>query len=329
VKLLPTQQLPRAQGTGNVEAYEHYLRGIDVLRSNRLEKFPVAVVELQQALALDPAYANADVALAFAQIGASERASNPTQRAVEIQQAFASIERALALVPDLAAAYSMRGYMRFSRNWDWQGAQADYRRALALDPNNAELLSFYAERLMLSARLDEAITMAHRATELDPLSIAIWQRLGLILLAGGRDADARSAWQHAVGISAVARWPNYWLGYFDLKSGQVERALAHFNASDEPFQWSGIAMAQFTLGHAQASQRMLDALKASYASGWAFQIAAVHAWRGEKDLAFEWLDRSYAQHDAGMTRLRYDPTLASLHDDPRFAMLLTKMAFPP
>jgi serine/threonine-protein kinase len=328
VKLLPAQQLPKAQGTGNTEAYEHYLRGIDFLRLTRLEKYPFAAAELQHALALDPDYANAYVSLAFAQIGASELAESQAQRAAEIRQAFASIEKALKLAPDLAAAYSMRGYMRFSRAWDWQGALADYQRALALDPNNAELLSTYAERLLLGARSDEALAMAQKATELDPLSITIWHRLGLVLFAAGRDVDARSAWQHAIGINAGARWPNYLLGYLDLRNGQIDRAIAHFKASDEPFRWTGTAMVEFTLGHAQISEQTLDALKTKYAEGWAFEIAAVHAWRGEKDLAFEWLERSYTQHDVGMTRLSYDPTLASLRDDPRFATLLKKMQFP-
>ncbi len=84
-------------------------------------------------------------------------------------------------------------------------------------------------------------------------------------------------------------------------------------------------MVEYTLGHADESQQALDALKTKYATGSAFQIAPVYAWRGEKDQAFEWLDRAYDQHDTGMPRLRYDPTLASLHDDPRFAALVKKM----
>jgi serine/threonine-protein kinase len=69
------------------------------------------------------------------------------------------------------------------------------------------------------------------------------------------------------------------------------------------------------------------ALKAKYAAGSAFQIATIYAWRGEKDHAFEWLDRAYDQHDSGMPRLRYDPTLNSLHNDPRFTALVKKMGF--
>ena len=117
------------------------------------------------------------------------------------------------------------------------------------------------------------------------------------------------------------------MGYLDLKDGKNESALAHFRASDEPFRLTGTAMLEHTLGHAPESEQALDPLKTKYAAGSAFQIAAVYAWRGEKDLAFEWLDRAYDQHDAGMPRLRYDPTLASLHDDSRFAALVKRMGF--
>jgi serine/threonine-protein kinase len=117
------------------------------------------------------------------------------------------------------------------------------------------------------------------------------------------------------------------VGYLDLKEGQIEDARAHFRATDEPFRLTGTAMVEHILGHAPESEQALDTLKTKYTAGSAFQIAAVYAWRGEKDRAFEWLDRAYDQHDAGMPRLRYDPMLATLHDDSRFAALVKKMGF--
>jgi serine/threonine-protein kinase len=117
------------------------------------------------------------------------------------------------------------------------------------------------------------------------------------------------------------------MGYLDLKEGKIESARTHFRDTDEPFRLTGTALLEHTLGHAPESEQALDALKTKYAAGSAFQIAAVYAWRGEKDWAFEWLDRSYDQRDSGMQRLRYDPTIASLYSDPRFAALVNKMGF--
>jgi TolB-like protein/Tfp pilus assembly protein PilF len=327
VKLLPTQQLPNTQRTGNPEAYEHYLLGMDISRQDRLEASQLAAVEFKKAITLDPGYANAYAMLSIAQARAADVAPSQAQRAEEIKEALATIDQAITLAPDLALGYSRRGYLRHTRAWDWQGAATDFKRAMALDPNNAELLSSYSQTLFFNGHQEEAIALARKATVLDPLSLEIWHNLGLLLFSSGQDAEARLAWQHAFDINPGARWPNYLVGYLDLKEGKKESALAHFRATDEPFRLTGTAMVEHTLGHEAESEQALDALKTKYAAGSAFQIAAVYAWRGEKDRAFEWLERAYDQHDVGMPRLRFDPTLASLHDDPRFAALVKKMGF--
>jgi TolB-like protein len=325
VKLLPTQELAKTQHTANAEAYEHYLLGMDISRRDRLEASQLAAAEFQKAIKLDPGYANAYTALAIAQARGADLAPSHAQRTEEIKQALATIEEAITLAPDLPLGYIRRGYLRYTRAWDWPGAAADFQRALALDPNNAELLSSYSQSLFFTRNPEEAIALARKATMIDPLSLDIWHNLGLLLFCSGQDSEARLVWHHALDINPGARWPNYLVGYLDLEEGKIESARTHFRASDEPFRLTGTAMVEHTLGHAPESEQALDALKAKYAAGSAFQIAAVYAWRGEKDQAFDWLDRAYDQHDAGMPRLRYDPTLASLHDDPRFAALVKKM----
>src|SRR5215475_2226393 len=327
VKLLPTQQLPNTQRTSSPEAYEHYLLGMDISRRDRMEASQLAAAEFQKAISLDPSYANAYAMLAIAQARAADLAPSNAQRAEGIKHALATIDKAITLAPDFALGYIRRGLLRHTRAWDWKGAAADFKRAIALDPNNAELLSTYSNSLFFNGHHEEAITMARKETVIDPLSLDIWHNLGLLLFCSGQDAEARSVWQHAFDINPGARWPNYLVGFLDLKEGKIEDARIHFRATDEPFRLTGTAMLEHSLGHAAESEQALEMLKAKYAAGSAFQIAAIYGWRGEKDQAFEWLDRAYDQHDAGMPRLRYDPTLASLHDDPRFAALVKKMGF--
>ena len=327
VKLLPTQQLPNTQRTSSPEAYEHYLLGMDISRRDRMEASQLAAAEFQKAISLDPSYANAYAMLAIAQARAADLAPSNAQRAEGIKHALATIDKAITLAPDFALGYIRRGLLRHTRAWDWKGAAADFKRAIALDPNNAELLSTYSNSLFFNGHHEEAITMARKATVIDPLSLDIWHNLGLLLFCSGQDAEARSVWQHAFDINPGARWPNYLVGFLDLKEGKIEDARIHFRATDEPFRLTGTAMLEHSLGHVAESEQALEMLKAKYAAGSAFQIAAIYGWRGEKDQAFEWLDRAYDQHDAGMPRLRYDPTLASLHDDPRFAALVKKMGF--
>ena len=92
----------------------------------------------------------------------------------------------------------------------------------------------------------------------------------------------------------------------------------------EPIRQCGIAMAEYTLGHAKESQQALDELIATHAQYSAYQIAEVYAWRGEKDNALEWSQRAYTQHDDGLSDIKIDPQLATLRTDARYASLLKK-----
>ncbi len=202
VKLLPTQQLPKTQRTSNPEAYEHYLLGMDILRQDRMQTSHLAAAEFQKAIALDPNYANAYVALANAQALAAEVASSPAQRAEGIKQALATVEEAITLAPDLASGYSSRGYLRYSRAWDWPGAEADFKRALALDPHNAALLSSVTRRVCSLAdvrrKRSQWRSRRPRSTRCLPRHDASY---GLLLFCSGQDAEARLAWQHALEIN--------------------------------------------------------------------------------------------------------------------------------
>jgi len=117
-------------------------------------------------------------------------------------------------------------------------------------------------------------------------------------------------------------------GCLELEQGRTEQALAHFHKAGAAFSEAGVAMAEYTLGHERESQAALGELESKYAVGFSYQIAQAHAWRGERDAAFEWFERAYAQRDAGVTRMRGDPMLAPLRDDPRYAALVRKLNIP-
>jgi hypothetical protein len=114
-----------------------------------------------------------------------------------------------------------------------------------------------------------------------------------------------------------------------LLEGKAEDALATFRKIDsEGFRLSSVAMAEHTLRHERESQRALGQLIAQHATEAAFQIAEVYAWRGEKDKAFEWLERAYQQRDGGLSDIKTDPPLADLRNDPRYKAFLSKMHLP-
>jgi TolB-like protein/Tfp pilus assembly protein PilF len=328
VKLLPDQHMTNVHRTGTTEAYDQYLLGQDVFRRGRYDDYQRALPAFQRAIALDPQYAPAYASLASAQSAVADYAATPAERAAGKQQALASAEKAISLAPDLADGYVMRGQIRYRQLWDWEGAEADYQRALALDPNRSDALTGYGLALHNLGRLEEALTLSRRAIDADPLSWLGWMLYGAILRRIGHIAEARAALVHALEISTNSSFAHHVLGSLELDNGNAASALEHFHRAGEGYAQAGIAMAEHTLGNMRESQVALDELKAKYAAGFSFQIAQAHAWRGEKDAAFEWLDRGYAQHDPGILRVRGDPQLASLQNDPRYAALLRKLNYP-
>jgi tetratricopeptide (TPR) repeat protein len=172
------------------------------------------------------------------------------------------------------------------------------------------------------------LALVRRATDNDPLSLLAWAFMGGVLHRAGRDAEARAAFARALQINPNAGVTRLLLGETELDHGNARAALEHYHHAGPGHSQYGIAMAEHSLGHAAESLAALDELKEKFAAGFAFQIAQVHAWRGETDAAFEWLDRAYAQHDSGLLRIWRDARVKSLHGDPRYAALLRRLNYP-
>jgi serine/threonine-protein kinase len=178
-------------------------------------------------------------------------------------------------------------------------------------------------------RLPEAVAAAKKATELDPLSAAAWAFLSLYLIESRQFAAAHEALRRDLEIQPESPIPLADLGLLQLLEGNATEALATFRqVSDEELRLWGVAMTEHTLGHAKESQQALDQFIANGGQARAHGIAEIYAWRGEKDKAFEWLDRAYRQHNSDLYDFRNDPTLASLRGDARFAAMLRKMNLP-
>ena len=328
VKLLPKQHVTNLHRTGSTEAYDQFLLGQDVLRRGRYDDFQRALAAFERAVALDPHFAAAQAARASAQSAVADFAPDAAARSAGKRDALATAEQAVALAPDLADGYVIRGRLRMAQSWDWAGAEADFQQALLLEPNNADVLILHALLLNNLQRTDEAIAMIRRVVEADPLSWMAWMFLGAVLGRAGRWDEGRGALERALEISPDSSFTRHELGCLELVQGRTEAALAHFRLAGAAFSQSGIAMAEHTLGDARASQAALDELESKYAAGFLFQIAQVHAWRGHREAAFAALERACAQRDTGIARLRGDLILDRLKDDPRYAALVRKIGFP-
>ena len=328
LKLSPGQTSSPSRSP-NMDAYLQYLLGQQYESRRNAESYPRAVAAYRSAIALDPQYAAAYAGLAVAEIFLADVTGEMTG----LERASVAAEQAIALAPEQAMGYGARGVLRVW-TWDWTGAQADFARALELDPNNPTLLHHYSALLAGLGRLPEAVKAARSVVDLDPFSVSAWQYLAGWLMERGDLGAAREACRHALAIDPANEYVLAVLGYAELLDKKFAEALAVFQRiqGNEPnqlgFRLTGIAMAEHSLGHARESKQALDEATAKGAQAMAYQIAEAYAWRGEPDRAFEWLELAYRQHDGGLGNLKADPLLNSLHGDPRFSALLKKINLP-
>ena len=326
VKLATGAQVASSRGTTNTEAYSQYLLGRQLGRRFTFEANRHSVEAYRRAITLDPNYAAAYAGLALAERAVADDAGYTT---TGIERAGHDVDKAIALAPNEAIGYSARSFLRSQWQWDWAGAQADIEKALSLDPRSSEVQTRYASLLQFLGRLPEAIAAQKKATELDPLSSNAWNGLGWQYTDTGNLSAADVALGRAMELEPTSTYTLDMLTALRLLQGKPQEALEVARKIDDAgLRLCSIAVAEHTLGHAKESQQALDELIAKHAQDAAYQIAKVFAWRGEKDKAFEWLERAYKQRDGGLSSIKGSPLLKLLHADPRFNALLRKMKLP-
>jgi len=330
VKLLSAPD-SSARQTQNPEAYSQYLLGRQILEQGDWNIAQRAVAAFRKAVALDPAYAPAWAGLALAvDLGAQQESVSTSDFEKGRRAAMEAAEKAIALAPDLADGYVSRGFMRAWENRDFAGAAADYQRALALEPDSPRVLrGFAGSVLMPTGRLDEALAAIQKSLHSDPLNSGYWRTLALTQWARHECPAAIENLNRSLSLVSEQSNTAAFLGYCLLTENKPEEALkVSQRATATPFRLQTAAMAEHDLGHQAEAERLLKELIEHFKAQAAYQIAEVYARWGDRSHAFEWLDAAYAQNDGGLTMLKIDPMLDTLHGDPRFAALLRKMHLP-
>jgi TolB-like protein/thioredoxin-like negative regulator of GroEL len=325
LQLLPSQPLVSTHQTTNQEAYAHYLRGLQLVRQDSRDDDRRAVDEFAAAIGLDPGYAAAYAGLA----DSTYRAADQNGDEATFRRAVEAADRSLSLDPELAEGYIARVRIRTGYSHDFAGAQDDAERAIALSPGDARAQLAYAYVLICTGKVTEGIAAERKALDIDPLNRAAWISLALRVLNSGHYADAEQAGVRALEISPESVHAQYVLARIYLTEGRVQDALNGFRRIEsDGLGGSGVAMAEYTLGHARESQTTLDRLIATHSADAAFQIAEVYAWRGDTEQVFHWLDRAYVQRDGGLATMKTNSILAALRGDARYKALLGKMNLP-
>jgi TolB-like protein/Tfp pilus assembly protein PilF len=310
--------------TANLDVYLDYMSGMQSFNRNSEDGFRRAVDAYERAIARDPSYAPAWAALASAVFALGDAfGDSPAAVSEAHRRATEAAQRAVTLGPDLAEAWDSRALVRWQVAFDWAGAQADLKRALSLKPGDPVIRKDYADVLATLGRLREAIAEAQKAAAIDPLSGRLWNALGRYYNATGQTDLARSALNRALEITPDSFSSPYHLATSYLLDRQPRAALgAIAGYRNEGNRLIATAMAEHDLGHPQESKRVMDTAVSKYGHVLAFQIAEGYAWLGMHDAAFAWLARAHAQHDGGITLVKFSPLLRSLRDDPRYAALL-------
>jgi len=306
------------------EAHRLFLQARHLIERFTQEDTTKGIGYLREALTLEPEFA-----LAWAEMGRaySEEANWGWAPAAEgFKRARDALARALALEPDLPEGHAGMGWIQMVLERDWRGAEASFRRALQATPGNAFVLHQASNLAGNMGRFDEAIGLARRSVEQDPLSASAYFFFGTTLWTADRPAEAITALRKSLELAPQKAGARAFIALNLLALGNGDDALAE--ALREPAEWARLFASAIILhgaGRRTESNAALDELTLKWADAAAYQIAEICAVHGDADRAFEWLERAYVQRDAGAAWTKVDPYLRSLHADPRWDLFLRKM----
>jgi eukaryotic-like serine/threonine-protein kinase len=326
------------RGTANEEAYRLYLQGMYFYGKRTPADANKAVEVLEQSVRLDPKYARAwaGLALAYKNI-ATFRAQEPkfagSKAQEEYQKSIEAINTALALDENLADVHCALCVHKTSYEYDFVGAERECKRAIELDPNSSQAHTAYSRYLNCRGRFDEGIVEIKTAIDLEPASLVNQRDYGVSLYYARRYADAVTQLKRVIAMDEKFNTAYVWLG----------AALEMEGKYPEAFDWWMKGRARNFPDPDQ--QKITEAGKAVYqTSGWQgmllfqvkgfedktdtrpqFQGAVLYAKVGNRDKAFECLEKSYQRREPWMCLLKVEPGLDSVRDDPRFDELVKRV----
>jgi DNA-binding winged helix-turn-helix (wHTH) protein/TolB-like protein/tetratricopeptide (TPR) repeat protein len=317
-------------GTRNTDAYQLFLAAARYTQDMRADGLRKSIDLYKQALELDPGYALAWVGLAEANRRKLFGADGLPSEVFE--PADFAVQRALAIVPNLAEARAEQAFKLYWFDFDWAGAEREFRRALAINPNVAAAHFGLASLLLNQDRIDEGFAQMRMARELDPMSPVLNTLEAAYLLEAGRRDEARARLNRALDIA-----PRFWLAHCtqgllfladqrpDSAIAEMRNAVALADGTSRPTALLAIYLAR--LGQIEEARAILGQLLALEKTRYVppTSLASVYAALGEIEPALDALERAFLSHDTRLTFLKDDPRLVGLRGEPRFVALIHKM----
>jgi tetratricopeptide (TPR) repeat protein len=305
------------------EAYALYLRGKYLFNQRTEEAWLRADEAFNKSIEIDPGYAAAWAGLAevqnyragFGQINLDEG----------MQSALQSVEKALELDPGLGVGWANMAVLHSNYEWDYEAADRAIKKALELEPNNATVLYKAGDQAKFMGRFEEAERHYRKALDLDPVNTFLYNAIQGTLVTQNRLDEAEKYARDLINLNEQAGASHANLSYIMMVKGQLEEALAEIELEpDEIWRDYGLVQVYHMMGNKPEADAILERFIEKHQEAWAFQVADLYAFRGESDLAFEWLERARQQRDPGFAWTLSDPFLNSLHNDPRWEPLLAQ-----
>jgi tetratricopeptide (TPR) repeat protein len=317
------------------DVYEAYLKGRYYWNKRTEDSLRSAVEHFQAATRGDPTYAPAYAALAdsYNALGTVMVGSDPPS--FMRPRAAAAALQALQIDPELAEAHATLGFVKHF-DWDWEGAEKELRRALELNASYALAHIWYANFLVSRKRFDEAVAEVRRAEELDPLSPVVLTNVGWTLALAGRPREAMEEYHKALALDPNYPQAHWRLGDVHRDEGRFEDAIAELETAvalthRAPSTLAALAADYARAGRKPEAEELLGELHAPAARRYVspYAMSWVYIALGDRDRAFEWLEKAYRERSNGMAFLAVDPALAALRGDPRFHSLAQRIGVPP
>ena len=317
--------------TNNNEAYQLYLKGRFYFAKRTDADIRRSVELYQQAIKLDPSFALAYVAIGEAY---AVMPSYPYMSPKEsMPHAKAATAKALELDPELPEAHTVAGVIASVYDWDWKTAEREFKRALELDPNIALTHYRYAwVYLSPVGRHDQAIAEMKRAMELEPLALTQGANFAAVYMFARQFDKALDQAKKTYDLDPSNVTPRNWMSRIYNINGMYAESLAISEKTlqpDYPFYFDR-AYSYAKLGRRQDAEAVLKEWKREEKTKYIinYWVAEIYAALGEKDLAFAELEKAYQSRDWFFPRIKTDPNMDALRDDPRFADLVKRLNFP-
>jgi serine/threonine-protein kinase len=317
--------------TENLEAYNLYRRGRYYADKLSEEGMAKARPLFEQAIEKDPHFALAYTGLADNYVIAADAIIPPREAFSKAKEAAL---KAIEMDDSLAEAHASLGFVHYHYDWDWAAAEKEFKRAISLNPRSAQSYTLYTHFLAGMRRYDEALNYGRRALELDPLSVSNYWFLGWGAIYAGRYDEAISQYSKAAELDPNNPWTRWFLGRAYLLKGMPQRGVEEMETAlhlspDDPLGLGFTGYAYAVTGRRAEALKILQRLDELQKHRFVSTIPRVYVYvgLGDKDKAFEWLEKAYQERSDSLAWFKFDPESKSLQSDPRFAVLMRKIGF--